>query len=141
MQSAFEFCVTGAALSLYEFAIQEADRHKWLVSERHGRDCGLPAYSEWWRSHWREFCRYRRIEHLRGDRRWREYEDDAYGRYYDAVISGDPLVTAILDRVAVGWENLQFACWVQEWGMPRDRVLEILEVVNINTAARMDPKV
>lgn len=136
----FNRCGSGSALSLYEFAIREADRHKWLVSERHGRDCGLPAWCEWWAVHWPGFVRYRRVEHLRGDCCWSEYEPDAFGRFYEAVLTGDPLVTAILDRVALGWENLQFLCWADDWGIPRKLVLEILEVVNINAAARMDPK-
>lgn len=132
-------CATGPALSLYDAAIQEADRHKWLVSERHGRDCGYPAWSEWWDRHWPYFCRHRRIEHLRGDCRWREFEDEAYGRFYDLVLQGDPLVNAILDRVAKGWENLHFALWLNECEYSRDRVIEILTAVNINTAARMKP--
>jgi hypothetical protein len=131
---------SGAAPSLYEAAFAEADRHKWLVSEQLGRDCGLPALSEWWAKHWPGFCRHRRIEHVRGAKRWREFEDKAFGRFYDQVLSGDPLVTAVLDRVGEGWENLQFACWVHDWGLPSQRVLEILEIVNINAAARMDPK-
>lgn len=137
---AAERSATGAAASLYEAAIQEADRHKWLVSERLGRDCGFPAWSEWWDKYWPHFCRHRRIEHLRGERRWREFEDTAFGRFYDLVVQGDPLVDAILDRVAEGWENLHFACWLHEWGLPPERVLEILEVVNINAAARLEPR-
>jgi hypothetical protein len=131
---------SGAAPSLYEAADVEADRHKWLVSEKLKRDAGPPAVNEWWAKHWPGFCRYRRIEHLLGTKKWREFEDDAYGRFYDAMLIGDPLVTAILDRVAEGWENLQFMKWAHDCGHPRKRVLEILEVVNINAAARMDPK-
>jgi len=131
---------TGAAPSLYEAADVEADRHKWLVSEKLKRDAGPPAVSEWWDKHWPGFCRHRRVEHLKGAQQWLEFEHDVYGRFYDSVLSGDPLVTGILDRVADGWENLQFMNWADDCGHPRRRVLEILEVVNINTAARMDPR-
>jgi hypothetical protein len=131
---------SGPARSLYEFAVQEADRHKWLVSERQGRDVGFHAWREWWDVYWPAFCRHRRLEHLRGDCRWKEFEDDAFGRFYDLLIVGDLLVDRVLDRVAEGWENLQFACWVQEWGLPSNRVLEILETVNINTFGRLEPK-
>ena len=130
----------GAPPSLYEAADVEADIHKWLVSEKLKRDAGLPAVTEWWAKHWPGFCRYRRIEHLLGTKKWREFEDDAFGRFYDLVLIGDSLVTAILDRVADGWENLQFMIWADDCGHPRHRVLEILEVVNINAAARMDPR-
>jgi hypothetical protein len=131
---------TGAAPSLYEAAFAEADRHKWLVSEQLKRDAGLSALSEWWVKHWPVFCRHRRIEHLLGAKKWREFEEDAFGRFYDQMLAGDPLVTAILDRVGEGWENLHFTCWIQDCQLPKERVLEILEVVNINAAARMDPK-
>ena len=125
--------------SLYEAAIQEADRHKWLVSERHGRDCGYSAWSEWWDKYWSDFCRHRRIEHLRGDRRWREFEEDTFGRFYDLMVAGDLLLDLVLDRVAEGWENLHFACWIHEWGLPRERVMYMLEIVNINTSLRLAP--
>jgi hypothetical protein len=130
------------APSLYEAADVEADRHKWLVSEALKRDAGPPAVDEWWAKHWPGFCRYCRIEHLLGTKKWREFEEDAFGlgRFYDLVLIGDPLVTAILDRVAEGWENLQFMDWAADCRHPRHRVLEILEVVNINAAARLDPK-
>lgn len=130
----------GPARSLYEYAAQEADRHKWLVSERLGRDGGWRAWSEWWEMYWPAFCRHRRLEHLRGEARWKEFEDDAFGRFYDLLLAGDLLLDRILDRVAEGWENLEFACWVQEWGLPRDRVVQILEVVNINMFGRLEPK-
>ena len=135
-----ERCGSGAPPSLYEVAVREADRHKWLVSERHGCDCGHSAWSEWWDKHWPHFCRHRRIEHVCGKNQWREFEDDAFGRFYDQVVAGDLLMDRILDRVAYGWENLHFMWWVQDWELPTERVIEILEVVNINTAARLAPK-
>jgi hypothetical protein len=133
-------CASGAAPSLYEAAFEEADRHKWLVSERLKRDAGLTALSEWWLHYWPRFCRHRRIEHLLGAIKWREFEEDAYGRFRNQMQIGDPLVTAILTRVGEGWENLDFTCWMHDTGLPSEPVLEILEVVNINDASRMDPK-
>ena len=133
-------CASGAAPSLYEAAFEEADRHKWLVSERLKQDAGLTALSEWWLQYWPQFCRHRRIEHLLGARKWREFEEDAYGRFRNQMQVGDPLVTAILTRVGEGWENLDFTCWVHDTGLPSEPVLEILEVVNINDAARMEAK-
>jgi hypothetical protein len=130
---------TGSAPSLYEAAIVEADRHKWLVSERLGRDGGHQVWSEWWIKYWPGFCRHRRLEHLRGDCCWREFEDDSFGHFYDRIVHGDALLNEILDRVADGWENLNFTCWLQDQEHPRERVLQILEVININAAARLEP--
>lgn len=135
-----DLCASGAAPSLYDAAFEEADRHKWLVSERLKRDAGLPALLEWWLHYWPPFIRHRRIEHLLGAKQWREFEADAFGRFRHQKLSGDPLLTAILDRVGQGWENLHFAWWMQDGDLPKDRVVEILEVVDINTAVRMDPK-
>jgi hypothetical protein len=133
-------CSPTAARSLYDAAVFEADRHKWLVSERRGHDCGQSAWREWWIRYWPQFCRHRRLEHLRGECHWREFEEQAFGRFYDAVVQGDLLLDLILDRVAEGWENLHFACWLNEWDLPSDRVIEILACVNINTSARLEPR-
>ena len=135
-----ETCGSPRALRRYEGAAREAGRDGWSVSECLGRDGGQPAWCEWWSRHWPEFCRQRRIEHLAGEKRWKEFDDDAFGLFYDLVVLGDPLVDRILDRVAEGWENLDFACWLQEWDLPRRRALAILEVVNINSALRLEPK-
>ena len=130
---------TGSAPSLYDEADQEADRHKWIVSEQRGCDCG-DAWHEWWHEHWPRFCRYRRIEHLRGDRRWAEFEDHTFGKFYDLVVQGDPLVNIILDNVAKGWENLDFIRRIDDDEWPCERLIEILTIVNINTAARLAPR-
>jgi len=126
--------------SLYAAAVVEADRHKWIVSERLGRDCGYHAWSEWWCQHWAAFCRHRRIEHVSGECHWEEFDDETFGHFYDHVLCGDLLLDRILDRVAAGWENLDIFCWGVDWNLPLDRTRQILEVVNINTAARMKPR-
>lgn len=128
------------AHSLYEVAVSEAQRHQWLVSERRGCDCGDWAWREWWDRYWPRFCRHRCLEHLLGERHWCEFDEEAFGRFYDAMLQGDLLLNLILDRVAEGWENLQFANWLNEWDLPRERAIEILACVNINVSARLDPR-
>ncbi|MEW4526113.1 hypothetical protein [Maioricimonas sp. JC845] len=129
----------GPPESLYDAATREADAHKWIVSEQRGCDAGFIAWSEWWERFWPEFCRHRRLEHVRGVRRWQEFEDEAFAHFYDLVVQGDLLLELILDRVAEGWENLDFACWIHDWGLPRERVFEILEVININEFRGLKP--
>ena len=62
-----------------------------------------------------------------------------YGRLSVTQAEADLLVDRIFDRFVEGWENLTFACWLQEWDLPTERVLEILEIVDINTAGRLAP--
>jgi hypothetical protein len=128
------------AHSLYEVAVSEAKRHQWLVSERRGCDCGDWAWREWWECYWPQFCRHRCLEHLRGERNWSEFEEQAFGRFYDAMLQGDLLLDRILDRVAEGWENLHFALWLNEWDLPHERAIEILACVNINSSLRLNPR-
>jgi hypothetical protein len=128
-----------SARSVYDAALQEAERHKWLASERFGRDLGPAARREWWIKYWPRFCRYRCIEHLSGQCQWQEFKCEVYGRLSIPQEEADLLVDRIFDRFVEGWENLTFACWLQEWDLPTERVLEILEIVDINATGRLAP--
>lgn len=125
--------------SLYDHAVWAADCHKWLVSERLGYDAGFAAWCEWWLTYWPEFCRHRRLEHLRGERRWKEFDPATFGRFPKAATAADPLTDRILDRFVSGWENLDFTCWIQDGNLPRKQVIAVLEIVDINTSARLKP--
>ena len=125
-------------LSLYEEAVREADRHKWIESQKHGRDLGPQAVRDWFRNYWRSYCRCKQMEHLEGCRQWREFGDLGFGRFDLARDSSDVLLDRVLDRVRVGYENLEMITWAQEWGLPVERVLEILAIVDVNRA-RLEP--
>lgn len=127
-------------VSLYEEAHHEAERHKWIESERHGRDLGDLAIREWYHRHWPRYCRHRRLEHIRGTRRWDEFGDDAFGCIYSLIVTGDLLADRILDRIDAGHENLCIINWAIEWGLPTGRVIDILEQIDVNRA-RLDPAV
>src|SRR5690242_6901420 len=128
------------AASIYDEALSEAHRHKWFESQKHGRDLGDQAIRDWFRKHWRTYCRHRRIEHLRGRRRWAEFDDEPFG-HIDGVISReDCLVDRVLDRVYAGYENLDIINWALDWGLPTDRVIEILAHLDVNRA-RLEPLV
>ncbi len=127
-----------SADSLYREAFYEAERHKWIESQKHGRDLGQSAIHEWYRVHWPRYCRRCRMEHLRGVRRWQEFGDEPFGHLYELIVAGDLLVDRILDRVYAGYENLSIINWAMEWGLPMDRVLNILSQMDVNRA-RLDP--
>jgi len=126
------------ATSLYEEAVREAERHKWIESQKHGRDLGEIAIREWYRVYWHRYCRYKRMEHLGGRRRWREFPDEQFGHLYSLIVAGDPLVDLVLDRVYSGQENLEILNWAIDWGMPVQRVVDILAEIDVNRA-RLDP--
>jgi hypothetical protein len=129
---------TYAAPSLYEEAFKEAERHKWIESQKQGRDLGENAISEWYRVHWRHYCRWKSMEHLRGSCRWREFGDEKFGHIYSLIVAGDLLVDRILDRVYAGQENLDVIRWAQDFGLPMERVIDILAQLDVN-GARLDP--
>ncbi|HEX6987283.1 MAG TPA: hypothetical protein VF170_18035 [Planctomycetaceae bacterium] len=125
-------------MSLYEEADREAQRHKWIESERHGRDLGETAIRDWYRRHWPRYCRHKRLEHIRGMKLWREFGDEAFGCLYSLIVTGDLLADRILDRIDAGYENLCIINWAVEWGLPTDRVVDILQQIDVNRA-RLEP--
>ena len=125
-------------MSLYAEAVKEAERHKWIESQKHGRDMGEPAIRDWYRNYWNRFCRWRRMEHLQGTRRWREFGDDDFGQLQVLIVTGDLLVERILDRVYAGHENLTIINWALHWGLPMERVIRILAQLDVNRA-HLDP--
>ncbi|GAB4156482.1 MAG: hypothetical protein Tsb009_33440 [Planctomycetaceae bacterium] len=128
-------------LSLHEEALREANCHKWIESQKQGRDLGLQAVHDWFRNYWHAYCRYRQLEHLQGRRQWREFEGVAFGGLV-AVANDDIddlLLDRVLDRVREGFENLEMIIWAQEWGLPIQRVLEMLAVFDVNRA-RLEPQ-
>lgn len=125
-------------LNLRGEALREAERHKWIESQKLGRDVGPPAIEEWYSRYWLPYCREKRLEHLRGSRCWDEFCDEQFGHLYSLIVAGDLLADRILDRVYAGLENLDIINWSLEWGMPVDRVIEILSQLDVNRA-RLDP--
>ena len=127
-------------MSLYEEALREAERHKWIESQKRGRDLGDHAIREWYRLHWPQYCRFRRLEHLRGSCRWAEFNDEPFGHLFSLIVQGDLLADRILDRIYAGYENLGIINWAIDWGLPIDRVLDILAQIDVNRA-RLEPTV
>ncbi len=126
--------------SVYEDARREAEKHKWLESEKNGCDLGDQAIEDWYRQFWNKYCRVRRLEHLSGEQQWAEFASEEFGRMYELLLSGDELLEDLIVRFEHGWENLRFTNWVHECEMSRpkiERILELLEIININIA-RLD---
>jgi len=121
-------------ISLYDEARREAETHKWIESQKQGCDLGEHAIREWYRSYWLLYCRHRRLEHIRGEAHWLEFESEAFGVRYTLIMTEGLLADRILDRLDCGYENLDVIHWAHENGLPIDRVLDILEVIDVNRA-------
>lgn len=134
----FDWPGRGQPLSLYDEALKEAERHKWIESQKHGRDLGDSALDDWFRHHWHGFCRHRRLEHVQGCQLWQEFEEEEFGQLYTLIVAGDLLLDRILDRIQCGCENLDLINWALDWGLPMERVLCLLTQLNINRA-RLEP--
>lgn len=119
--------------SVYVEGEREALRHKWIESERAQRDLGETAIRQWVRDHWNDYLRARWVEHIQGVRFWKELDRGDFGllqrEFWDEVL----LLDRILDRLKAGQENLDVILWAQAWHLPMDKVLRILEVLDINS--------
>jgi hypothetical protein len=122
------------ALSLYEEGLREALRHKWIESQKCGKDLGDSALTDWFARYWPLFCRLRCLEHLAGARSWSEFAPEDFGLIGKLIREEDLLLELILDRAAAGMENLALIEWAHDWGLPMPRVLGILEQLNLNRA-------
>lgn len=127
-------------LSVYHESVKEAARHKWIESQKRGRDVGDSAIREWYQFYWLEYCRQKNLEHVQGQQLWIEFAEEDFGCVFTLLEQNDLLLDMILDRVRCGWENLDVIVWAQDWGLDLDQVLCILEQLNINRA-RMEPRV
>ena len=126
------------ALSVYEEGLREAERHKWIESEKRGADLGETALGEWYRRHWAGFCRSKCLEHLVGSQSWKEFAHDDFGLIERLLVADDLLLDRILDRIQFGMENLDVIGWSLDWGISNSRVREILTQLDINRA-RLQP--
>ncbi len=122
------------ALSLYEEGLREAERHKWIESQKRGVDLGDSALTDWYRRYWPLFCRLKCLEHLSGSRSWPEFALEDFGMIGNLIRDEDLLLEMILDRAQDGMENLAILVWAHEWDLPLGRVISILEQLNLNRA-------
>ena len=119
-------------LSVHDRGALEAQRHKWIESEKAGRDLGEWAIRNWVREHWHGFLRDRWIEHLQGRTFWIELDHDDFGLLQRAF-QDSPLFHEILDRLKAGHENLGVLNWAIDSLLPMHEVLDILETLDINS--------
>jgi hypothetical protein len=129
-------------LSVYADCEIEAQRFKWIESEKAGCDLGEAAIRRWVKEHWWGYLRARWLEHLQGRRFWVELDRGDFGLLLREFHDNTLLLDRILDRLKEGQENLDIIVWAANWHLPLDPVLQILEALDINSrrlAHRFDP--
>ena len=119
--------------TLIEMAWLEAEKHKWIESEKAGRDLGEDAIRDWSRRYFRRWCRDRWIEHLNGDRFWRELDKADFGLLKRNFHPNTHMVEYIVQRIKSGGENLDILLWVQDNNQNFEDALEILRLLDINS--------
>jgi hypothetical protein len=118
--------------SLHECGADEAQKHKWIESEKAGRDLGDEAVRSWVSRHWNGFLRERWVEHLQGKAFWVELDHDDFG-LLQREFRNSNLLQEILRRVICGGENLDILNWAIDEGLPIPDIFEILEAIDINS--------
>ena len=123
---------TKSEQSVFEEAERAALEHKWLESEKAGRDLGPDAVRHWSRAHWLRFYRYRFVQHLRGQVYFREFHPRTFAIVNCHIQGPSEILEAILNQVRDGAENLDIIRWAHNHTLPPEPVLAILEAIDIN---------
>lgn len=125
--------LTAVQMSIYALARTEANRHKWIESEKAGRDIGEQAVDDWFRRHWRKWCRERWLEHLKGERCWDEFGRGYFGLLRRKIHPNVQLVERIVSLLRRGEENLSVLRWAVEQGESVEEAIQILRSLDVNS--------
>ncbi|MDR3618914.1 MAG: hypothetical protein P4L85_06150 [Paludisphaera borealis] len=120
-------------LSLHQRGEEEAQRFKWIESEKAGRDLGETAIRLWICRHWNSFLRQRWLEHLQGKAFWVELDHRDFG-VLRTCFAGSRLIDPIIDHFKRGHENLDILLWAMQERLPMEEVRDILTTLDVNSA-------
>lgn len=113
--------------------MREAEKHKWIESEKAGRDLGEAALWDWSRRYWWRWCRDRWIEHLSGEKYWSELDHNDFGLLQRSFHNNESLIREIVANIKQGGENLNIIKWALDSNQDMRQVVEILELLDINS--------
>jgi hypothetical protein len=119
--------------SVYAECEKEANRFKWIESEKAGCDLGEQAIRRWVKEHWWGYLRARWLEHLQGKQFWEELDRGDFGLLQQRFHENTLLLDRILDRLKSGQENLDIIIWALNWGINLADVRTILQALDINS--------
>jgi hypothetical protein len=119
--------------SVYSDCVLEADRFKWIASEKAGYDLGETAIRQWVREHWSGYLRARWVEHLQGTTFWVELDRGDFGLLQREFHERRQLLDQILGWLKCGKENLDVIAWAHSQKLELEPVVEILAALDINS--------
>jgi hypothetical protein len=119
--------------SIYDDCVAEADKFKWIQSEKAGFDLGERAIRDWVQEHWSGYLRAKWLEHLQGTTFWIELDRGDFGLLRTQFQDRRDLLDPILEKLKQGWENLDVLCWAKQQKLPLETVVDILEALDINS--------
>jgi hypothetical protein len=120
-------------LSLHRCGEEEAQRFKWIESEKAGHDLGENAIRLWICRHWNSFLRQRWLEHLQGKAFWVELDHRDFG-VLRTSFADSGLIDPIIEHFKKGRENLDILLWAMQEKLPMDEVRKILTTLDVNSA-------
>jgi hypothetical protein len=126
-------CTSVQKSSVFVECEKEANRFKWIESEKAGRDLGEQAIRRWVQDHWWGYLRARWLEHLQGKQFWEELDRGDFGLLQQRFQDNALLLDRILDRLKSGQENLDIILWALDWGVNVNDVCTILQALDINS--------
>ncbi len=118
--------------SLYHKAQEEADRHKYIESQKAGHDLGPAAIEDWQRRHWTIWLRHRWLEHLLGVACWQEFEPERFGRVGTLFAAHRDVLERVAEMIRGGSENLDIIWWAARVRHDLPTVLRILTELRLN---------
>lgn len=121
-----------AFFSLYAEGSREAEIHKYLESQKAGRDLGDAAILDWSQKYWHKFLRAHWIDHFFGRKYLVELEAADFGLLKEAF-QGSEVLPRILQMLYAAAENLDIIVWFHRQNLPVDEMLDILEQLDINS--------
>jgi len=119
--------------SIFTDCVHEADRFKWIESEKAGRDLGEGAIKNWVQHHWWGYLRARWLEHLQGNTFWMELDRGDFGLLRHDFTDHRDLLDQIVELLKDGQENLGVIAWATRCRLDLDPVIQILEALDINS--------
>jgi hypothetical protein len=118
--------------SLFQRALREAHRHKYLESQKAGRDLGHAAIEDWHRRHWTIWLRHRWLEHLLGTACWEEFERVRFGRLRALFSAHEHLLDEVVGMVRRGAENADVLWWAAKENRDIPAVVRMLIELRLN---------
>ena len=121
--------------SLTAHALIAIDRHKWIESQKAGRDLDGTAVVDWLERYWKGWTRSKLMEHFYGWRCWGAFDEADFGLLNRSSVEHHvhhEILEQVAGILADGGENLDVINWALSAELPLDEILWLLDRIDIN---------